>query len=444
MTWQQQVEEYKMQRNMDNCGVHWFKFDEASGNVSDSKGNAVGSTFGATRVTGLNGTGKALSFNGTSNYIQFNSPVFPIGKKIIKFKVSSNNKPSSAYTIAGNSGGSVQHGDIISINSDGSLQWQSTRAISGNVRFNVVAPINICNGIAHDILLEWDGTTNVGCVKIYVDDMNTPKATGTANSTESVVASNNLTFGKFPTNSSYYFNGILDNFQVYNDKLILTINKLLLKNNTSYIYYGDRGELNILPNEPTVQDLLDFGMDDITVVQLQDFESIYGKQYRILHWTDGVQARKAKLKAIPQPELVLPNGEISIFGVETIDKLELTANGNVKMAISFDNEVTWQAHDGTNWNVVNDASIGMDVTTFSALTAQQLNEIRNESTFIRFSYYLDGKEAEIDLLKMTVSMKGHEQPANRSDWSYTYDQSTKTLIYNITKSGTYTIKYLDA
>src|SRR6185312_2429883 len=50
-----------------------FPFDEVSGNVIDTMNpSIIGTVTGATRVTGWNGEGKALSFNGTSDYVTFN------------------------------------------------------------------------------------------------------------------------------------------------------------------------------------------------------------------------------------------------------------------------------------------------------------------------------------------------------------------------------------
>lgn len=62
-----------------------YKFDETTGTTCiDSKGSYNGIYNGTTSVKGS--VGNARSFNGTSDYIQFNNPVIPLGKKVLSSK----------------------------------------------------------------------------------------------------------------------------------------------------------------------------------------------------------------------------------------------------------------------------------------------------------------------------------------------------------------------
>lgn len=216
-----------------------------------------------------------------------------------------------------------------------------------------------------------------------------------------------------------------------------------LKLNNQYLYLNQSSQWTVLPNAPTNQDFINYGMDTITAQIQQSLEAQYGKQYRFLLWTAGKLYIKAVQKAVPNPQLIHPNGDISLVNVETIDSLLLTATGNTKVAISFDSGLTWQAHDGTSWNTVADASNGMTVAQLNALTSAMLDGARNGSNFIRFSYWLGDETASIDKIKMVVTMKGYEQLANTKDYNVSYDQATKTLSYTINKNGTYTVNYVD-
>lgn len=75
--------EKQVQREMGKYGISWFKFDEPSGNVTDSKGDAVGVVNGATRIKGV--SGNALNFTSGDNVV-FSSKPIPLGKKSIRFK----------------------------------------------------------------------------------------------------------------------------------------------------------------------------------------------------------------------------------------------------------------------------------------------------------------------------------------------------------------------
>lgn len=84
----------------------------------------------------------------------------------------------------------------------------------------------------------------------------------------------------------------------------------------------------------------------------------------------------------------------------------------------------------------------MTQTEINSLTAQQISEGRLSSDIIRFSYSIQN-DATIDSIKMIVSMQGKEKLADTKDYTLSYDQGQKKLIYNITKSGTYSVNYVD-
>lgn len=240
---------------MAQYGVAWFGFDEASGNVYDKLGlnNYVGTVAGATRVQGWNGEGNSMSFNGTNQYVQFNDRIIPIGEKTIRFKIikpspSLKNIFGTAHTTAST------HGDAVSIRDNGSIGWASLRATTGLYRFYLESNINICDNKWHDILLTWDGTTDEGAVKIYIDDMTNPNVIGTANIVETANPSTNLTIGRASGGSAhYYFDGQIDDLQVYNKALFpsdFTQKRLVVKSesNRSLILSPTSTRVKEIPN----------------------------------------------------------------------------------------------------------------------------------------------------------------------------------------------------
>lgn len=231
----------QVEREMAKSGVAWLRFDEPSGNVTDSKGTAVGAVTGTTRVAGVNGN--AISFNGISDYVQFASKFIPLGKKSIRFKIkcSTNTIPETGNitVIVGDAQGTPGHGNNIYINVDGSICWASYKAVSGQFRFHLISTINICDNQWHDVLCTWDGTTNTGTAKLYIDDMTTPHVVATANIAETVTQQYNVTVGKSASGNMYYFNGQLDELEIYNnviDTSPIYISKHLISTNDGNVY----------------------------------------------------------------------------------------------------------------------------------------------------------------------------------------------------------------
>jgi hypothetical protein len=203
--------------------VAWWKMDEASGNLVDSGPNGyTGTATGTTVLTNdsmpiivSDGSGGyARYFNGRSDRITFTSQVLPLGAKSIRFKIKPpNNNPSTTMVILENGGiNSGENGTSIWLDTDGKVWIWSAKG--GGYRFSLSSN-NICDGQWHDVLFTWDGTINTNGAKIYVDDMTTPKAQGTANATETTNAANNLTIGCRSAVPSYFFNGDLKDIEIY-------------------------------------------------------------------------------------------------------------------------------------------------------------------------------------------------------------------------------------
>lgn len=191
-----------------------WKFDEASGSsCNPSKGSAVGTCYGTTIVDGVNG--KARSFNGSSDKITFNEKVIPQGAKTIRFRMKQNGNPANdkAILCCSTSLASGANGDVVRLTTSGYIWY----LLGQNSTFiiNLMSAKNVCDNNWHDIMITWDGTTSVGAVKLYVDDISSPEL-GTATTTQTTVPTNNLQIGYDYATPTSYYGGVIDEVEISN------------------------------------------------------------------------------------------------------------------------------------------------------------------------------------------------------------------------------------
>ncbi|MGQ8871426.1 LamG-like jellyroll fold domain-containing protein [Paenibacillus sp. TSA_86.1] len=229
---------------MNRYGVAWYKFDETvATSVVDSKGTSVATVNGTTVIPGI--TGKARSFNGTSDFIKFNgNPVIPAGAKSIRLRMRfPTTLPSSnAYPFMTVESYASQHGLGCGVElSTGRLFFNAGQAQNA-LRFQVFTPNNICDGQWHDYLFTWDGTKNTNAVKLYVDDMKTPVAQATSLSEETTpYFTGGLTIGR-AVSASFYAKFDLDSFEIYNSVIDPITNKFVVSSeDTTYSFYKKVG-----------------------------------------------------------------------------------------------------------------------------------------------------------------------------------------------------------
>ena len=200
----------------------------------------------------------------------------------------------------------------------------------------------------------------------------------------------------------------------------------------------------------TSSDFLAEGITDINKITIITSNgttpiSALSNKFKILsYFTQDRYSSDIKLKAKPlnTNQLVYSSGDVSLVGVESIDSINLTASSDSKVTISFDSGLTEHAYLNGVWENVVDASFGMTPSEINSLTPLIVKELRGDSNTIRFNYYLT-ENSYIDKIQMTVSMQGYEKLADTKDYSLSYNQSARKLIYNITKSGTYSVNYVD-
>ncbi len=273
--------------NLSKYGKSLIGFDEPSGNAMDSIGGYTGTLYNApTRVTGWNGKGYAMSFNGTNQYVQFNNQIIPFGAKSIRFKVKTPTKPQAPMLLMATCHSSALHGETFAISTEGKFYWNSLRGILSSPRFTITADKVITDGQWHDILCTWDGTVGENGVKVYVDDMLSPIATGIALETE-------IRLGEYPlrvgvennpaiTNYSYYFNGVLDAIEVYSRVISPTPDKYLVQHNSDYKYHdGTTWKLTT----PTEENFIQYGMNNLNHITEKQWKELSGNK-SVIMWSD--------------------------------------------------------------------------------------------------------------------------------------------------------------
>lgn len=348
-----------------------FSFDEASGNALDSVNpSVVGTVTGATRVEGWDGEGKALSFNGTSNFVQFDKPVIPIGRKSVRLRVKMPSKPTSNQVIFGNTSGATKHGFRVGVLAEtGGIYVYITKGIgeANLTSFNSLE--NICDNQWHDVLFTWDGTTSIESARLYVDDMSTPKVKGTPISAETSSYSDYLVIGSRVISNDMHFNGQIDNLEiyseVYNPPLEDTWQTLSTTTPTEqdYINHGMENsvlssipegawqelegtvEIHYYTDNPSIEEV-QFNIETTPFTLAEEFE---GKQLEILEYTDNPSQIESVVETETEPYTIYDEfGDTMevLYYTDDPDKneaeLEITANYSPLDEIEGDFEVvTW-------------------------------------------------------------------------------------------------------
>lgn len=205
---------------MAQYGVAWFDFDEESGDVLDKLGGSyVGTVYAnATRVQGWDNDGYAMNFNRTStSYVDFNNKVIPTGNISLKFKIKLHTMPTSENQeiISNSYAQSTEAGLRIWANTAGDIVFSCMRKSSSNTSFALSKPA-LYDNKWHEYLFSWDADNNI--TKLYEDGELV--AVDISVGGNSLTPTYNLRIGKQPDSSqARYFNGQIDDFQVYSKAL---------------------------------------------------------------------------------------------------------------------------------------------------------------------------------------------------------------------------------
>lgn len=272
--------------NLSKYGKAFIGFDEASGNAMDSIGGYTGTLYNApTRVTGWNGKGNAMSFNGSNNFIYFNNKL-PLGATSIRFKVKT--AQTSRGDVLSTCEGSPAKGIVINI-VNGVVGINYCKGTQSEQNFLIKSNKIVNDNQWHDIFFVWDGTTNKNSAKLYIDDMINADATVTAIKSEyqNEYSQHNLMIGDKRGTSTLTipfmpFNGQLDQIEIY-DRVISPIpDKYLVQHNSDYKYHDGTTWQSTTPTE---ENFIKYGMNNLDHITETQWKQLTGNKSLVI-WSD--------------------------------------------------------------------------------------------------------------------------------------------------------------
>ena len=167
---------------------------------------------------------------------------------------------------------------------------------------------------------------------------------------------------------------------------MITLAKFLIQNEDKYYTVSDSTITEVSLTELNAQAFQDYGFDDLPdgalLMTLSDPE--------VLCWTDAetLPTLTATVKGIPQPQTIISEKiyltDDSITGIESV---LATCEGDLIVAVSFDDKQTWKAWNGEQWAILSDDNTGMSKETVEAITFEQWNELYTGATgfYVRVS-----------------------------------------------------------
>ena len=176
--------------------------------------------------------------------------------------------------------------------------------------------------------------------------------------------------------------------------------------------------------------------------------------FKCLVYSDNENA-KFKLTGVPNDQLVLPSGLISMLSFDGINSISLantiSGGGIIKMIVTLDKTI-YYTYDFTNskWNSISPTAT--DVATNGLIPAQMAtiprkawDSLVGSSETIGFGYLLSETAAtdvvKVDTLTMNVDMKGSWVKAtHNTDYTYAYT-TNRSLTVDLLTNGDFKINY---
>jgi len=123
----------------------------------------------------------------------------------------------------------------------------------------------------------------------------------------------------------------------------------------------------------------------------------------LYNWQSDEEAKMpiitANVTATPQPQTVISNAiDLTHESITGIENMVATCEGELIIAVSFDNKNTWQAWNGSEWSVLSEEFTGMNKETLEAITFEQWNLLFQgaDSFYIRIAL-LDNTQAVTEI-----------------------------------------------
>lgn len=282
------------QHNMDKCGVAWWKMDESSGNIIDSKNGFTGSAYNISRLEENNI--RFVRFNGVNSYISFTQKILPIGKKTIIYHIRLySGVPSGYQTIMTQvDGGNYALNGIACYINNTSIGFSSVKGTSMQDNFTINAPVSLINDNNwHVVMFQMDNTTEDNGVRLYIDNLSIPVVSTQANEVSYGTPSYNLMMGRANSSGRYYLKVDLKNIQVYDDIIdpiskyyfIQTNDNKIWTYNTAWqdtgMVIGDLDYTNVSAKS-NFETYGMFADEDLSSQALQDLKGMGYTSYRVL------------------------------------------------------------------------------------------------------------------------------------------------------------------
>lgn len=225
------------------------------------------------------------------------------------------------------------------------------------------------------------------------------------------------------------------------------IGKILFQNTTNNKFFtvANNQAVEVADGSFAVADAQ--GLDPGTptsMATVTNFNTLIGSPFKVINYADAT-VPTVTVKENFTGRLTAKSMAVSLLGVENLMSLNAVAAGDIKHGISFNGSNNWIKFDGSNWVQIADLSQGMSTLELNALTKDQLEQARIDAvaTSITFGHSL-AADASITTLTLKVNMQGVTQLAPTSSYTQTFDQATKTITFNISKTGQYRINYVDS
>jgi alpha-tubulin suppressor-like RCC1 family protein len=256
-------------------------------------------------------------------------------------------------------------------------------------------------------------------------------------------------------------NGILYKIPTTKDFWAILTKYLLRNNITNGVYTITDGSLEGIGTSIGPPNYIqswwdDDAFTDLSLITQDILDQMQDDEIQILEYDASAPANKnITIEYIPEPQLILPIGDIDISNIINTDSITLTANNtgssDLKIITSIDEGITYKTFNGSSWETVDHTDLadiktnGMTISELNALTSTQIMNLIGDPDKIRFGYYLEitdiGETCETDEVSIQVDMPGKWKKAtHQEDYDYKYLNNT-TLQIKLFSNGDFKINY---
>lgn len=224
--------------------------------------------------------------------------------------------------------------------------------------------------------------------------------TNSNNGTYQLVADQTYTYTIDTVNPdvTFYYSPETGSYQVVNEMIDLLppfVRKYLIRSQGLVYTLDEDSSLSILEevsiSKATFQA---YGFDEVPV--WDDISGLVDPE--VLYWydsTDQQPSLSADMVAMPLSQSLITNKiDLTHESIVGIEKVTVTCEGELVMAVSFDEKQSWKAWTGTEWITVSDEFSGMSKSAVESVTVDQWNELYSQSDgfYIRLAFTNSGQK----------------------------------------------------